>query len=142
MPEPTQPQPVIVSADQATAATNQVAPLPVSSPQQPTAAVQPQVSNPEVITTPEDLHKQMLGNIQAQLLNNGDTSPVDPVSVDSSEAFVAGSGQQGDSIQDFIDRAVYARPGFEPSASFKHEKMNKDSKRARLLEKLKKLVGR
>ena len=75
---------------------------------------------PEIpITTPEKQHAAMLQGVQDQIrASTGETHEVAPITPDSSEEINVIEEHAGDSINQFYERAVLGKPGFEPSKSF------------------------
>jgi hypothetical protein len=78
------------------------------------------INNPNpVTTTPQQMHQEMLAKVQDQLTHvTGEVHQVEPFTPDSSMEIETREINSGDSINQFYERAILAKPGAEPSKSF------------------------
>ncbi len=81
--------------------------------------IQSQPNSRLVATTPTQDHQQMLQKVQSQLNSaTGESHQVEPFTPDSTMEVDSGEVSPGDSIGQFYERVILAKPGSEPSKSW------------------------
>lgn len=90
----------------------------------------PQANNQPIVTSPTQDHQQMLQKVQNQLNQvSGESHQVEPFTSDSTMDVESGEVSPGDSVGQFYERVILAKPGTEPSKSWLEKLKNRLKKK-------------
>lgn len=103
----------------------------VTPPRPNTPPVNPSMDNQQIpVSSPEQVHQQMLKQVQDQLTAaTGQTVEVEPVTADSTAEVTHAEDTPGDSLNQFYERVILNKPGFEPSKTFLGKLMDRMRKK-------------